>query len=72
MMILILERTNLCPRECEYYRVEPNEDPSEYPHEYCHLPDGTWALRIKQEQLIECPLGKWNLKAEMGFGPQVL
>jgi hypothetical protein len=67
-MILILDSTNLCPSECKHFQVELTEEDRS---EYCHLPDGTWTLRLKNEQLIECPLGKWNLKAEMGFGPLV-
>lgn len=66
-MILILTSTNLCPRACEYYRVERNDNLVEY----CHLPDGDWVLKVRHEQLVECPLGRWNLKAEMGFGPLV-
>ena len=68
-MILILDSTNLCPSECEYFQVELSEEKRD---EFCHLPNGTWVLKLKNEQLIECPLGKWNLKAEMGFGPLVL
>ena len=68
-MILILDSTNLCTQKCKYYREELTKESRA---EYCHLPDGTWVLKLKNEQLIECPLGKWDLKAEMGFGPQVL
>ena len=71
-MILILTKSNLCPRECEYFRIERGEDSSKDPAEYCYLPDGDWMLKIRQEQLIECPLGKWDLKIERGFGPMVL
>jgi hypothetical protein len=67
-MILVLSRTNLCPRSCKYFEVETGE---ENIVEYCHLPDGEWVLKVRQEQLMECPLGKWNLKAEMGYGPLV-
>lgn len=67
-MILILDSTNLCPRECKYFRVELTDESRS---EYCHLPDGCWTLKLKNEQLIECPLNKWNLKAEMGYGPLV-
>ena len=68
LMVLILPRTNLCPRSCKYFQVETGEESIV---EYCHLPDGEWVLKIRQEQLMECPLGKWNLKAEMGYGPLV-
>ena len=67
-MILILPRTNLCPRSCKYFQLETGEESIV---EYCHLPDGEWVLKVRQEQLMECPLGKWNLKAEMGYGPLV-
>ena len=67
-MILILPRTNLCPRSCKYFQLETGEESIV---EYCHLPDGEWVLKVRQEQLMECPLGKWNLKAETGYGPLV-
>lgn len=67
-MILMLTSTNLCPRSCEYFRAERRRSKL---NEYCNLPDGEWVLKVKHEQLIECPLSKWNLKAEMGFGPTV-
>ena len=64
-MILILTETNLCPRSCEHFRVEKGEKLTEY----CHLPDGQWTLKVRDEQLTECPLGKWDLKVEMGAAP---
>jgi hypothetical protein len=35
------------------------------------LPDGEWLLKIKDGELIECPLGKWDLKIEMGVAPPI-
>ncbi len=67
-MVLILPSTNLCPRSCEHFRVERKRSRL---NEYCDLPDGEWILRVRHEQLTECPLGKWDLKAEMGCGPTV-
>ena len=66
-MILILTETNLCPRSCGYFRAEQGEKLVEY----CHIPDGNWSLRVKDEQLLECPLGKWDLKVEMGAAPPI-
>ena len=63
-MILILGSTNLCPRHCEYFSSESGERLVEY----CHLPDGEWLLKVRDGELLECPLGKWDLKVEMGFG----
>jgi len=64
-MILILGSTNLCPRSCQYFRSESGERLAEY----CHLPDGNWVLRVKDGELLECPLRKWDLKIEMGCAP---
>lgn len=64
-MILILGETNLCPRSCEYFRTESTHKLNEF----CHLPDGEWLLKIRDGELLECPLGKWDLKVEMGCAP---
>lgn len=66
-MILILGSTNLCPRSCEYFHTEHND----HLVERCHLPDGEWVLKIRDGELIECPLGKWDLKIEMGCAPPI-
>jgi hypothetical protein len=66
-VILILGETNLCPRSCAYFRAERGEKLAEY----CHIPDGNWSLKVKDEQLLECPLGKWDLKVEMGAAPPI-
>ncbi len=66
-MILILTETNLCPRSCDQVRVEKGEKLVEY----CHLPDGEWLLKVRDGQLTECPLGKWDLKVEMGAAPPI-
>ena len=66
-MILVLSETNLCPRSCEHFYTETSDKLIEH----CNLPDGTWQLMIKDDQLLECPLGKWNLKIEMGVSPPV-
>ncbi|MBE0480876.1 MAG: hypothetical protein IBX68_07845 [Dehalococcoidia bacterium] len=66
-MILILGSTNLCPSYCQYFRVERTDKLAEF----CHLPDGKWWLTVKDGELIECPLGKWDLKVERGCGPPV-
>ncbi len=64
-MILVLGITNLCPRACEYFHAESNE----HLIEHCYLPDGEWILKVRDGELLECPLGKWNLKIEMGCAP---
>jgi hypothetical protein len=66
-MILILGDTNLCPRACQYFRTESSDKLIEE----CHLPDGNWSLRIKDGELTECPLGRWDLKVEMGVSPPI-
>jgi hypothetical protein len=64
-MILILSDTNLCPSHCEYFQAEKSDKLVEY----CHLPDGCWTLKIKDAELQECPLGKWDLKVAKGVMP---
>lgn len=64
-MILILSETNLCPSYCEHFRAESSDKLVEY----CDLPDGEWVLKIKDRELQECPLGKWNLRVAKGIFP---
>ena len=64
-MILILGITNLCPRSCEYFSAEAGERLIEH----CHLPDGEWVLKVKDEELLECPLGKWDQRVARGVPP---
>ena len=64
-MILILGETNLCPRSCPYFHFEQGDRLLEQ----CNLPDGRWQLTVKDGELLECPLGKWDLKIEMGCAP---
>ena len=64
-MILLLGITNLCPRSCQYFKAEQSDQLIEQ----CNLPDGEWLLKIRDGELIECPLGKWDLKVEMGCAP---
>ena len=66
-MILVLGSTNLCPRSCQYFVTEQGEQLIER----CNLPDGEWLLKIRDGELIECPLGKWDLKIEMGVAPPI-
>ena len=66
-MILILGETNLCPRSCQYFRVQQND----HLVEHCYLPNGEWLLKVKDGELIECPLGTWDLKVEMGCAPPI-
>ena len=66
-MILILGETNLCPRSCSYFSAEQ----SDRLIEQCRIPDGEWLLKIRDGELIECPLGKWDLKIEMGCAPPI-
>ena len=63
-MILILGSTNLCPRDCRQFSFESGERLTEY----CNLPNGEWVLKVRDGELLECPLGKWDLKVEIGFG----
>jgi hypothetical protein len=66
-MILVLGSTNLCPRSCQYFQTEQSDQLIER----CNLPDGEWLLKIRDGELIECPLGKWDLKIEMGVAPPI-
>ena len=62
---MILGITNLCPRSCEHFSSEA----SERLKEYCDLPDGEWVLRLKDGELLECPLGKWDQRVARGVVP---
>jgi len=64
-MKVILSETNLCPRACPYF--EPVQ--AEKLIEYCDLPDGNWILKICDDELQECPMGKWDLKVAKGVVP---
>ncbi len=66
-MKLVLGDTNLCPRSCQYFQAQHSDKLIEE----CQLPDGNWSLRVKDGELIECPLGKWDLKIEMGVAPPI-
>ena len=64
-LILILSETNLCPSSCTHFYAEKSDKLVEY----CHLPDGEWILRVEDNELQECPLGKWDLKVAKGVTP---
>ena len=66
-MILILGETNLCPRSCTYFHAEQSDKLLEQ----CNIPDGEWVLKIRDGELLVCPLGKWDLKIEMGCAPPI-
>ncbi len=66
-MKLILGETNLCPSSCGHFRAIR----SDVLIEECQLPDGLWSLKIKDGELLECPLGKWDLKVEVGVSPPI-
>jgi hypothetical protein len=66
-MILILGDTNLCPSSCRHFRAKH----SDVLIEECRLPDGLWSLKVKDGELLECPLGKWDLKVEVGVSPPI-
>lgn len=65
MLKLILSDTNLCPSSCECF--EPVK--GERLVEYCNLPTGDWVVKVKDGELQECPLGKWDLKVAKGIMP---
>lgn len=64
-MKLILSDTNLCHSSCRHFQPVKTD----VLIEYCDLPTGEWVLKIHDDELQECPLGKWDLRVAKGVSP---